>query len=54
MNRLIGLEDVRGSNAGPISTDIESLGQFNELGPRDICSSQEDGNLQPKAGRASR
>jgi len=53
MNGLIGLENVRRGDAGPSGADIESFGELDELRARDIDSSKEDGNLQPKAGRAS-
>jgi hypothetical protein len=45
MNCLIGPENVCGGDAGPRGTDIQRLGQLDELGAGNISSPQEDGDL---------
>jgi len=52
MNNLIGPDDMRRRNTGPGGADIEGLGEFDELGARDVSATNENGNLQTNAGRA--
>jgi hypothetical protein len=45
MDRLIGLEDVRGSNTGAMRANVECFRELDKLGAGYICSPQEDGYL---------
>ena len=53
VNSLVGPKNVRRGNAGAGGADIEGLGQLDELGTRDIGSSEKNGHLQADAWRTS-
>ena len=52
MHGLIGPKNVSRGDTSAISADIECFGEFDEFSAGYIRSSQEDGDLEAKAGRA--